>query len=280
MDRHDLTDQYVEAVRQRLRWRDDVGDITDELGDHLRSATDSLIEQGIAPAEAERQVLAGFGDPAEVSMSFVSSGSRGLAMPTEATRAAGVAAIVSAVAWCCVALAWNGSYLAEQANGKWDGIPQGLFLAATLAMMAATATQLVTWIGLDKRHGGLGVLGTAGLVATGLGVLASLVSWFFPFWASILAVGTLLLATPMLRRGLAPRPATALAALAWPVGLATFIVLRALEVGPVDQWGDHPLAINVGLSVGAVLSATSLGLLGRWLAREEPATVPIPAQVA
>ena len=128
MVRNDLIDAYVAAVRNRLVWRRDVDDIADELDDHLRSAADSLVEQGVEPISAQHQVLDRFGDPASVSMSFVSTGSRGLALPTEFTRTAGVFGIVSAVAWCAVALAVNGSYLAERAIGSWEGPPQILFM--------------------------------------------------------------------------------------------------------------------------------------------------------
>lgn len=280
MARNDLIDRYVAAVRHRLGWHRDVDDIADELDDHLRSAAGSLVEQGAEPSSAQQEVLDRFGDPAQVSMSFVATGSSGPALPTEFTRSAGMFGIISAAGWCAVALASNASNLAERVTGSWEGVPQALFMLAAGILLATAATQVVLLLGVDRRHGGLGVSGLAGVAAACLGTAACLLAWFLPLWAALLGLGWLLVAVPALRRDVLPRAALVAGAAAWPLGVGAMIGLSALGVGPVDAYGDRPLAHAIGLTLGAVLSAVALALLGRRLAREVPAEVALEARVA
>jgi hypothetical protein len=75
----------------------------------------------------------------------------------------------------------------------------------------------------------------------------------------------------MRRVDVAPRAATAAFGGAWTLGVITWIVLRALEVGTADEWGDYWVAHWALLGVGVSVMAIGLVGLGTWLRAEQPA---------
>ncbi len=128
----------------------------------------------------------------------------------------------------------------------------------------------VTMIGLYRRHGSLGILGIGGLGVTGLGVLTLLIAWAFPLWMTLIGVGVLLFAISLLRRDLSPRLWTLVWGGGMAVGAITWYVLRWLEVGDADQWGDYPLAVAFALPIGVIIMAIGLIGIGQWLRGEQP----------
>jgi hypothetical protein len=50
----------------------------------------------------------------------------------------------------------------------------------------------------------------------------------------------------------------------------TWVVLRLLEVGTPDEWGDYWVAGWAGIATGSVILSGGMVGLGRWLATESP----------
>ena len=137
-------------------------------------------------------------------------------------------------------------------------------------------------VGLDRRHGGLGAIGAAGLVAAGLGLAGSLLAWVFTGWGSLTMIGTLLFATALWGRDMAPRIPTLLFAAGPIIGASAWAALRerAGSIDLTELWGEHWFENEVGLTVGGAILAVALLGLGRWLRSEEPAFMDVPDHAA
>ena len=83
------------------------------------------------------------------------------------------------------------------------------------------------------------------MVFVGLGALAGVLAWLVMLWASLVAIGALLFAIAVAREDVAPRLPIYLLGSAWTIGVATWTLLRVLEVGRPDEWGDYWLAMAV-----------------------------------
>ena len=196
-------------------------------------------------------------------------------MPTTFTKSAGLLAIVSAVAWIIGLAAIAIAAGLPEATGvdpdQFVANGQTLsFIVGSTSLLAAGALMFVTMIGLYRRHGSLGILGIVGLGITGLGVVTLLIAWAFALWMTLIGVGVLLFAISLLRRDLSPRLWTVVWGGGMAVGAITWYVLRWLEVGDRDQWGDYPLAVAFALPIGVIIMAIGLIGVGRWLRSEEP----------
>lgn len=265
-----LIDDYLATVRSRLRWRHDLDDIEAELRDHLCSATERLIDAGIDDEEAHHRVLDRFGDSGDVAVAFASAGSRGVALPTKFSRAGGAAALFAAAGWLVAASAFGLAWIFEHRTGDWGGRSQvawGLGSISLLASMVATAFLVRA---LDRRHGGLGVLGRLGIALAALASVASIISWFFVLWGLLLGTGAVLITLAILGRDLAPLVPTVTFGATAVVSALTFAVLRGLEVGTADEWGDYPIANRTTIAVACVGFAAACFGLGRWLRSETP----------
>lgn len=271
---YELIDDYLESLRPRIGWHRKRRDVNCELRDHLYSTAEALEQQAVGHREAQRQALDRFGDSGAVAAAFASTGSRGLALPTRDTRTAGRAAVFGAGAWLTVAAGMSGATVLEETSGQWEGAPQALFVIATIALIASGATTVHALFGLDRRHGGLGLMGQVGIGLSSLGAVAGLVSWFIFGWGALLGAGMLLIAMAMLARDLAPRLPTLLFGSSWWIGGAVYLLLWRLEVGHQDEWGDYPVATAIAITTGALLAAAGLLGLGLWLTSEEPQPIP------
>lgn len=271
MANYDLIDNYLATLCSRLRWRGETDDIDSELRDHLYTAAESLEADGLDRRSAQLQVLDRFGEPDAVSAAFAASGTTGLAVPTEFTRTAGKLALIAAAAWCAVAAGWTMSYVIEERSGRWEGTSaQTSWMIGATALLGAAALTVAVLFALHRRHGGLGIMGTAGIGIAGLGAAAGILGWFVWGWGLLIGLGTLVIALAVLHRGMAPQLPTILLAAAWPLAGAIAGSLRLAEAGRQDQWGDYPLSITVGLAAGCLTFAAGLTGIGRWLLAEEP----------
>lgn len=269
---HELIDDYLADVARRLRWRPDVDALTDELRDHLYCAVERRTAAGIPSAAAQTETLNQFGPPGDIAMNFATTGTTGLAVPTSFTVSAGRLALASAIGWVLVPVLMLASDLTDQATGSWEGAPQRLFMTGMSVMMLSAVLAAVVVVAMVQRHGGLGIVGNLGIGLAVVGALATFVAWFYPGWGSLIGLGAVIMAIAMWRRSIAPQRSTIAFGLAWPLAGVTGFVLRLLEVGRVDEWGDYPAAWLGGLAVGCVLFAAALAGLGRWLRSEEPVT--------
>jgi hypothetical protein len=270
-----MIDGYLESIRSSIRWRRDLDDVIAEIEDHLISATERFEARGSDRANAQQRTLDEFGDPKVLAVAFASTPTGGIAVPTTFTKSAGLLAIVSAVAWIIGLAAIAIAAGLPEATGvdpdQFVANGQTLsFIVGSMSLLAAGAFMFVTMIGLYRRHGSLGILGIVGLGITGLGVVTLLIAWAFALWMTLIGVGVLLFAISLLRRDLSPRLWTVAWGGGMAVGAITWYVLRWLEVGDRDQWGDYPLAVAFALPIGVIIMAIGLVGVGRWLRSEEP----------
>lgn len=270
---YELIEAYLVGLRRRLAWRPDLDDVLAEAEDHLLSAIERLIADGAADEPAQQEVLGRFGDSTTVAAAFAATSRGGLAMPTKFTKWSGVAAMIAAGMWITSAALW----LIDELLTPSDDALGNLKLAT---LISAAALTVVVVVGMNRRHGGLGALGTIGLALVGVGVAATLMYWFVMGWGVLLAAGMLLVALAVHSRGLAPTAATAAFGAAWTVGVIAWSVLRILEVGTRDRWGDYPIVSPIAIAVGVVILAPGLIGLGRWLSSETPVDLDSPERLA
>ncbi len=276
MAHYALIDDYLASLRAHVSWRRDVEDLIAEIEDHLHSAVARLESRGVGHAEAQQQTLARFGDPAVLARAFASTPEGGFAVPTTFTRAAGTMAIISSVLWIAFAvMSWLALWL-EQRTGQWEGPAQWVGGLSVLVLVGAAGLTVGLLIGLHRRHGGLGSLGTAGIGIAAVGALASVLAWALPIWGSLLIVGTALVAVAVRDRDIAPQLPVLLLGGGLAVGGVTWTVLRGLEVGTPNVWGDYMIVNLTGVTIGAVLVAVGLYGVGAWLRSEEPADIDQP----
>lgn len=273
MARHDLITTYLHQLHASLRWRPDAADLVDEAADHLHETTDRLIRAGTDPLAAQTQTLARFGDPVLLARSFALTPHGGLAMPTPFTRTAGTLGLAATALWLLTAAAawWGGTDLLTDWNSA------GYAGWAVLATFAGIGTTL-TLAGLLVRSGGLrGPLPGAALLAASVGtVLVGVATWAWPLSTGLLALAAALVVWRLHTAHTTTARRDWLLAAAWPTGIAVFALLTWLQVGPVDSYGDYPIAYAAGFTTGALLFTAALALLGLWLRREEPADLPAP----
>jgi len=261
--RYALIDGYLDTMRTEIRWRRDLDDLVSEMEDHLYSTVENLLATGVEPKAAQRDTLDRFGEPKVLAAVYATTNSGGIAVPTNNTTRAGTFALVSAGLW----LVATSSYLFTEIFDNWDNIDYYIFSASILA---AGVLGLLTMVGVSKRLGGLGAVGMAGLVITGIGVVASMVAWALPFWMGIQGVGMLLFGISVLQRGIAPKWSTVAVSSGFVLGVIVWIVGTASEWGEADEWGDYPVAWTSSVVAGLVIVAAGLIGWGLWLRNEEP----------
>lgn len=268
-------DRYLTSLALRLRHRADVDDVVDELRDHLRSAADAAERDGADRENAERAAVDRCGDPAKVAIAYATSGP--MPHPTSFTRSAGPLALAAAGGWVLFTVLMGANFALDNGSDDW-GLPEMLrWFAAVGAALGAGALSTVVLMALRERHDGLGLPGTIGV---GLAVAATgalLFAWLYPVWGSLFALATLWFGGAMLRQGLAPIWAAVLLAGAWPLAMSAWALVRFLELGTPDEWGDYWAATVTLVTIGPILFAAGLIGIGRWLGAEEPIVIPRPA---
>ena len=269
---HQLIDAYLDQLTAHVRWRSDSEDVVAEVRDHLHTAVERRHADGADLIAAQQETLERFGQPDLVATALATTNRGGVAVPTHFTRQAGTIAMVAAGLWIFVVASWwvLAGWI-EDRSGDWGGGSQMLFSIGTVALITAVVLTGVTMLALRERNGGLGALGSTGLVCIGLGALLSPMSWLYIGWGAPLAIGTLLFSAAMRRVDVAPRASTVAFGLAWTLALLTWTALRAAEVGGADRWGDYWVANWAFLTIGSTTFAVGLVGLGRWLRSEDPA---------
>ncbi|MDX1469511.1 MAG: permease prefix domain 1-containing protein [Acidimicrobiia bacterium] len=275
MANYALIDSYLGTVRARAHRRD-VGEVLAELEDHLYTTVEVLIGDGMDPGLAERRTLERFGDVDVMADSFASQPRGGPVMPTRFTKTSGTLAIAGGVLWIVyVGLWWAAGVSPPWGEVEWESLSAAsgiLYMMGAGCLLAAAFLTFVTVLALNRRHGGLGRPGRIGLVLCGLAVIGALAAWIFVGWGSLLMVGMILTAIPVLQRGIGPRLPTLALGLGIPAGAITAVVFRALEdklsLGWIGLWGDQWIPDLTGITVAAVILAVGLIGLGTWLRGE------------
>jgi hypothetical protein len=278
-----LIDGYLDTVRDRANRRD-INEVLSELQDHLYTTVETLIGTGMDPSLAELQTLEQFGDLDVMADSFASRPRGGPAVPTRFTKRSGTLAVVGGVLWIVyVGLWWAAGVSPPWGEVEWDSFNSAsgiLYLVGAGSLLAAVVLTFLSVLALDRRNGGLGRPGQVGLVLCGLAVIGAFAAWIFIGWGSLLMIGTILIAVPMLQRGIAPRVPTLALGSAVAAGGITSIVFRAIEdalsLGWVGLWGDQWIPDLTGITVAAAILSFGLIGLGTWLRGE----MPIDADIA
>jgi hypothetical protein len=265
--RYALIDGYLDTMRTEIRWRRDLDDLVSEMEDHLYSTVENLLATGIEPNTAQQDTLDRFGEPKVLAAVYASNNTGGIAVPTRNTIRAGTFALAAAFFWVAAAASYG--WLRGSDDGDWQ-LGYGFF---SIAVLLGGILGLLAAVGVSKRLGGLGALGMVGLVITGIGVVASMLAWFVPFWMGIQGIGLLVFGVAVLRTGIAPMWSTLFTSSGFALGVITFIVATAAELGDQDEWGDYPDAWALGGTVGMVIVAIGLIGWGLWLRNEEPVDI-------
>lgn len=190
----------------------------------------------------------------------------GSAVPTEFTKTAGAFALAASGLWLAsLAIIWLGKFA--------DDFDTWIYLVWSASILVAGAFTFVATLGLRQRHETFRRSGTVGLVILGVGVVLSIISWALPLWMTVQGVGMLLVVLAMLPKGVAPRAASVAYGSGMLIGGVLFGVLTAMKVGTPDQFGDYPVAWDIGITVGLGIVAAGLLGIGTWLRGEQPASV-------
>lgn len=266
----DLIDGYVEALRGRLAWRPDAGDVADEVEDHLREHAARLVRQGETDPAAQRRTLERFGDLDLVAQAFAVNGSGVPAVPTRVTRRAGTVGLLAAGGWVLAAVTGaaggHTGVLVPWTTGRYAVFVTAL--TATFALTTLTVLGVLLRTGRHRTASGRGVLG--------VGVLLALAT--YPFgWAPTVLGGLLAVAVLSAfagRRAETVRMRPVLLLTVWlPGTLGLYVFDDLVPLGPVDEYGDHPVVWLLAFTMCALCSALAVGLVGARLRAERPADV-------
>ncbi len=269
----DLIEVYLARLRASLRWHPAATDLLDEAADHLYEVADHLARDGLDEEAAQARALKRFGDASVVARAFATTPSGGIAMPTQLTRTSGTMGLLAALGWLAASLALVVG--GTEALAQWDLLAYVVFAALTTLSAALT---LVTICGLLVRSGGFrGVLATVAVVGgAGAAFMLGAFTWGWPLGATVLALAVGSVVWRLHAAGASTARADWVAVAAWPVGIAALVALTLLEVGPVDEYGDHWVASVAGFVTAAVLFAGALARMGAWLRSEEPVDLGPP----
>lgn len=274
MAESDLIDQYLANLRSRIRGRADVDDVIDEVQDHLRESAATLHAAGIAEPDAQRRTLARFGDPEIIHRVFSVPPSGGVVMPTAFTRTAGAVAVVAAGLWVAAAV------LKWWESGLFAPWTQDQFTVYSLVFAAAATASLVVLIGLLARVGWPNPTTTISIGLAAVFTVGALgVAWMWPLTGLFIGTAYLLAIVAVVRTLGRHSWAQWAAAAGWYLGTVALVLLSVLGLGPVDEWGDYPMAAAVGFTVAALGMVIGMLDVARWLLTER-ASDPVPLALA
>lgn len=246
-----MIDAYLAELRYSVDKLENAKDIVDEAADHLYTAFDRLLADGVAAADAETLALTRFGSAPLVASVFAEEAKRGGAVSTTLTKRAGIAAM-AAVPMLLLGGIGNAQIPASR------GPVHGVFVAMIVAGFAAFAVGM--W-GLRRRHGGLGRVGRVAFwwfmaapllsLAGGYGALLFLiVQWLLIM--SLIGVG-------MIRARVLPVPAVVLFTMSPLVALA---IAGGTTLAGIDA-AEFSMILLVPVAIGFIW-------LG-WAMSREPA---------
>jgi len=191
-------------------------------------------------------------------------------MVASLTRSAGTAALVAASVWLIglvgflvmgagVLSSWQTTYTLLTAGGLVAGLAT---LVALNGLLSRAADGAAGW-----RWAALG-LGALGVVVIGL------VLWAYPLWTALLSAASVIVVYRLRGVALVPKLGPWAFVAAWPLSFGLFVLLDAIKLGQVDEYGDYPMAGGIGIAVWCGLLALGLAVYGRWLRQQEAAEGP------
>jgi hypothetical protein len=155
------------------------------------------------------------------------------------------------------------------------------YVLLTVTAFAAAACTSVAILGLLRRADSGTARKAVVMILAGLAtLLLGLAVWAWVISVALLTIAALVASLRLSRAGLANRLGSILLVVAWPVGIAVALALDAMEVGPVDSYGDAYVAQRIGFATGCVLFAAGLFVSGRLLRGEEVVNLAGQARLA
>ncbi len=261
-----LIDRYLGELAREVRWIRNAEDIIEEVADHLLEAVVVFTRRGLDRVEAQERALTEFGDPTLVGRAFASSTTGGIAVPTNFTKRAGVALIVSSFLWLAGLTLLYLSDIADRTR-PWEGLPQQIWMAGALVLMLAGALLVVGVLGINRRHGG--ALGIAGRLVLWIAVVTAVTAfgaWVWGVWLTALAVGAALLAAALEGSDIAPKLAGRLLGIGGVFAAGSAWVFEIATTGDVSP-GEG--AVTAFIFAGLAVYSLGLVMLGSWLKAEK-----------
>jgi hypothetical protein len=257
-----LIESYARDLARHLGGRD--GAIPAETLDHLLESVAERVAGGTDHAQAVREAIGAFGTPTEVAAGYVAAG---IGLSTRFTRAAGLAALMSAglVAGALATISW--ATIAERSQ-PWDALPRTLWSVGIVGLVAGVVLAAVGAAGLLRRQGRVAGWPLVAVTFLGIAAITTLAAWLVWVWVTALAVGAGILAARLRRAAVAPRRAVLMAGVG-PVVAAVIpwglTLSRSMGTAVLDV-----TMVRMGVAVGLVIWASGVASLGWWLFREAP----------
>lgn len=180
-------------------------------------------------------------------------------------RSSGSAAGAAAAGW----LVMLAGFLVQAADNPlaWN-VDHSLLVAGKLIVGLIT---LIALYGMLARVGiARGAWQMAALALGVVGVVAlTVVTWFTPLWSGLLSATSLIAARRMLSAGVGSKAGFWAFAAAWPLSIGLFVLLDAMQLGRVDEYGDYPWAMGISVAVWCALFAFGLATHAKGLRVEE-----------
>lgn len=179
-------------------------------------------------------------------------------------RIAGTAAVVAPWGW----LALLAGFLFQSAESAvpWETLSLILSVAGLivgLASLVALSGMLVQ-VG-DARD----VWRTVAVVLAILGVaVLTFLTWFTPLWAGLLSAASLIAAFRLRAAGLGSTTGRRAFVAAWPLSFGLFVLLDAMKLGRIDEYGDYPWAGGISVAIWCGLFAVGLATHAKGLRAE------------
>jgi hypothetical protein len=243
---HGLIQAYLVELRLSVADLPDAEEIVAEAEDHLLEA---------ATRHGEQEALARFGTPSLVSATFIKEARKGSAVATTFTKRAGLVAALSPLLLVVGAIG-------NELTGR--GAAHG---GAVIVESFALPAVFIGLLGLNRRHGGLGLLGRFAFYAF---LAAPMFSILMP-WMGIVFTGTLwtlafaLIGVAMLRAAIFPR---------LPVILFGFSAVATIAAAGVVTAAGGDAGFFWFIPLG--LQFAGFVWLGWAMWREEPLPTPGP----
>lgn len=270
MAEYSLIDSYLGELSREVGRIRHAEEILEEVADHLLEAVAMQTKRGADHMAAQRRALIEFGDPELVGNAFASSATGGIAVPTEFTKRAGVALIVSGVLWLAGLVGLYVSDVLDRTN-DWESSPQVAYAMGAYTLTAAAVLLVIGIAGINRRHGG--ALGLAGRIAFWVGIPTAFVMqapWAWGLWTTGFAIVGIFLSYGLIAAGLVPRfPARM-------IGVGAAVTATAL-------WAFQLTGTEIEFGAGAATAVAAIGIaifslgltsIGSWLRAETPADEP------
>jgi len=178
-------------------------------------------------------------------------------------------ALMAAAAWIVVPIAWWLAALLESDESGTGITP--FYVLGWAALIGAGVLMLLAMLRVGAAPGRTRLF-QVGIITHSLGILTSVVFfWAVPLWAGLYSIAMVFyaVAAPEVKR------ATLVIAGAMAAGVASLVVLTALQVGTPDTYGDYPIAWITSYVVAAFG-----GGVGSFLLAKDTATAQEDIRVA